>query len=259
MLESIMSLPVSIALLVWILKMKKNDPFPKYTFLKLLIAGVISGILSSILSILGALITFIADYGLDTLISLFRSTSVAEVNQFIAQNTSDSLSFASILRGFLKTFILVGMMEEVFKFLCAKAVMKKEGVVKTWEDALFCLAIVAISFQLTEDMSYSSGNLITAIFRALTPFHFTFATVMGYYYGLAKTTGKKGYNFLALFIPSLLHTLFDYSITLTSHEDTFLLLLIAVGIFLIVLTVVMILKIRNWHKNKTLDVPISVS
>lgn len=50
MLAVLLSIPVSVGLLIWILRMKQFDPFPRFTFVKLLIAGVISVFLSSIVS-----------------------------------------------------------------------------------------------------------------------------------------------------------------------------------------------------------------
>lgn len=50
MLAALLAMPVSVGLLIWFLRMKKDDPFPKYTFVKLLIAGAIAGILSAIVT-----------------------------------------------------------------------------------------------------------------------------------------------------------------------------------------------------------------
>ena len=255
MLSDILAIPVSIALLVWICRMKKDDPFPKGTIIKLLIAGVISGILSGIVTVLGALVNFIMEFGFDSIKMMFGNTP--EAAQYAAE-FSELVKNAkfSPLGSFIKTFILVGLVEEIFKYLCTKAVVRKKGITKTWMDALLCFAVTAIGFQLSEDIQYSSGNVLTAIYRALTPYHFTFAAIMGYYYGLAKTSGKKFYMFLAIFIPSLIHTLFDFSINATQHEDMYFLLFIAMTILLTVLTILMIVKIRKWNKNRKLDVEI---
>ena len=72
-----------------------------------------------------------------------------------------------------------------------------------------CFAIVGISFQLIEDIQYSSGNIGVAIFRALTPFHFTFAVIMGYLYGLGKVRGNKTYTLAAIFYPAFIHAIQD--------------------------------------------------
>ena len=255
MLSIILAIPVSIALLVWINRLKKDDPFPKGTMLTLLVAGVIAGILSSITTIAGALISFVAQYGIEPITQMFTDSANAAKHAEELLELVKSGTYSPVA-SFIKTFILVGFVEEIFKYMCTKAVIKKKGIARTWMDVLLCFAITAIGFQLSEDIQYSSGSVMTAIFRALTPYHFTFATIMGYYYGLAKTTGKKFYMFLALFIPSLLHTLFDFSISSMQYVEVFLLLFFAMTILLCALTVVMIVKINKWHKNKTLDIEI---
>ena len=254
MLASLMSLPVSIALLIWILRMKKEKPFPRTVFVKLLIAGLVVGIVASFFTIVGAVVNFISIYGFDTLRDLFDFEKTQSVMEQLRQSQQDPGSIG-IVRGFIKTFIIVGFVEEIFKFLGARIFMKKEEHL-TWMDALLYFCVVAISFQLSEDFGYASGNMTTAIFRALTPFHFTFAAILGYYYGLGKVKGSKFYVFLAIFIPSFLHTLFDYSASLTASHEMAIIPYFLSAILLFVLTIVMIVKINKWHKNKTLDIEI---
>lgn len=256
MLASLLSLPVSVALLIWIARMKKDNPFPKFTFVKLLIAGAIAGALSSVVTIGGSVISVIFELGLDQVRLLLTPEGAKQFAEMISQLPAPTLSFSRILRSFLKSFLLVGFVEEIFKFLCTKAVIKKKGVAPTWMDALLSLCVVAVSFQLIEDIGYSEGSVMTAIFRALTPFHFTFAAIMGYYYGSAKVNGKKFHYFLAIFLPSFVHTLYDFSINMLRHEDMFIILVLFMNLFLFVLTIVMIVRIRKWHLNKTLDIPI---
>lgn len=255
-MASLLTLPISIGLFIWILRMKKDNPFPKGTIIRFIIAGILSLILSSIVTIIGSIVLFIFANGLDTLKALFDPAQTAQVAEQLAK--ARELNPENVLYSFIRTFIFVGFCEEIFKFLCAKLVMKRPGVVHTWMDAIFSFALVAIVFQVIEDIMYSSGSVITAIVRAITPFHFAFSLFVGYYYGLAKTTGKKFYYFLALFVPSLLHTIFDFSIKMLQHNDSYFFLFIITTIGLLIFTVVMVLKIRKWHKNKTLDIPIEV-
>ena len=155
--------------------------------------------------------------------------------------------------GFVRTFIVVGLVEELFKFLAARIVMKKEGVVYTWMDALLCMAIAAVGFQLIEDIGYSEGSIVIAIIRALTPYHFTFGVIMGYFYGLGKAKGKPFFTFLSVLIPALIHTLYDFSINIVVQDERFFGLTLGVNVFMFVLTIFMILKLRDWHKEGTLD------
>ena len=77
---------------------------------------------------------------------------------------------------------------------------------------------------------------------------------MGYYYGLGKTKKNKICNFLAIFVPLIIHTIFDYCGMMLRYADAFVLTMLAMSILLFILTIVMILKIAKWHKEKTLDV-----
>ena len=253
MLAVLLSVPVSVGLLIWILRMKQFDPFPRFTFVKLLIAGVISVFLSSIVSIIGGLIILIIQIGPEQLKLMTTAENAVKIIQNIA-NASKTLTPTNALIGFIRTFILVGFTEEFFKFICAKGVMRKEGVVVTWKDAVLCFAIVAIGFQVFEDIQYSSGSIGTAIFRALTPFHFTFGVIMGYFYGLGKVKGNGLYTILALFVPALIHTMYDFSISLLRRSDDFIYLNLAMNALLFILTVFMILKLRKWHREGALDI-----
>ena len=148
------------------LRIKKDNPFPKYTVIKLLIAGVISGILASVITLLGAIISLVIQIGPENLPALFNAETAKEILDQLAAQGKTPLTWGSALLIFCRTFVLVGLAEEVMKFFCAKAVMKKEGVVRTWMDALICFAIVAIGFQASEDIGYAEGNVVLAIIRA---------------------------------------------------------------------------------------------
>jgi len=253
MLAVLLSVPVSVGLLIWILRMKQFDPFPRFTFVKLLIVGVISVFLSSVVSIIGGLIILFIQIGPEQLKLMTTAENAVKIIQNIA-NASKTLTPTNALIGFIRTFILVGFTEEFFKFICAKGVMRKEGVVVTWKDAILCFAIVAIGFQVFEDIQYSSDSIGTAIFRALTPFHFTFGVIMGYFYGLGKVKGNGLYTILALFVPALIHTMYDFSISLLRRSDDFIYLNLAMNALLFILTVFMILKLRKWHRDGSLDI-----
>ncbi len=253
MLAALMSMPVSVGLLIWILRMKKYDPFPRFTFIKLLIAGAIAGALSGFITIIGAIINAIIQIGPEQLKMLADPATAQQTLQQINE-ASKIITPDKILWGFIRTFILIGFVEEFIKFLCAKIVMRKEGVVNTWMDALLCFAVVAVSFQLIEDIQYSAGSVALAIFRALTPFHFTFAVIMGYYYGLGKVKGNGLYTLLAIGVPALIHTMYDFSINLLKRSDNFIFLNLGMNAFMLILTVIMILKLRKWHKEGTLDI-----
>ncbi len=255
MLAALLAMPVSVGLLIWFLRMKKDDPFPKYTFVKLLIAGAIAGILSAIVTFAGAVINLLMQMSPEQIKLLTNTEGILQVVQQISQ-TPKTVTPDTLLLGFIRTFILIGFVEEFFKFMCAKVVMRKEGVVRTWKDALLCFAVTAVSFQLIEDIGYASGNIIIAVFRALTPFHFTFAVAMGYFYGLGKIKENRLYSALGIIAPAFIHTLYDFSLNLVKLDDNFVFLALLMNAVMFILTVFTILKLRKSHKNKDLDIPI---
>lgn len=253
MLGTLLAIPVSVGLLVCILRMKRFDPFPKFTLLKLLIAGFAAVTLSGILTIIGAVINLLIQIGPEQLELMKDAESAAQVLQQIV-NASRELTAQSLLLGFARTFILIGLVEELLKYLFTKIVMRKKGVVNTWMDALLCFAITAVSFQMIEDVQFSSGSILTVIFRALSPFHFTFAVIMGYFYGLGKVRGNGLYTIAAIVVPAFIHTMYDFSINLLNRSDQFFGLTLVMLILMFILTVIMILKLRKWHREGTLDI-----
>lgn len=253
MLEALMSMPVSIGLLIWISRMKKNDPFPKFTFARLLIFGVISLLVSAVISLIGSMIVILIQIGPEQLGMLMNAETAAQVIQGI-NDASNEMTVSSLLIRFARTFVLIGLAEEVLKFLCAKTGMRREGTVHTWKDALLCFAVVAVGFQIAEDIMYSSGSMGIAIYRALTPFHFTFAVIMGYIWGLGKVKGNRFYTVMALVIPALIHALYDFSVNLLRRSDDYAVFALAMSLFMFILTVVMILKLRKWNRDGSLDI-----
>ena len=154
---------------------------------------------------------------------------------------------------FIGTFLSVGLVEELSRFLFIRRSTRKKHFAKTWLDLVICGGIVGVGFQLLEDITYVNGDLITALFRAVTPFHFTFGAIMGFYTGEALESGKKGYYIPAVLIPALLHTLFDSSISALEMDTMYIILVLASALLLMGLTVFMIIKINKWAKLKSVQ------
>ena len=95
---------------------------------------------------------------------------------------------------------------------------------------------------------------MSAVMRALTPFHFVFGVIMGYLYGKAKVEKKAWLSVLAILIPSLIHTVYDSSVTAYQENDSYLMLELVCIVAMCALFVLSIIKIIKWHKDKTLDV-----
>ena len=255
LLTKLISLPISILLFLWMLRIKKNDPFPKGSVVKMIIAGALTTFGTTILTVLLGVIALAHRLGPDAIATILSDPN-SEATANIAARLSELAGAPTLRSVFFRSFVLAAVIEEGLKYLAMRLCLRKSGVMKTRMDALVCGAIVGLAFQVLEDLSYASGNVVTAIFRAITPFHFTFGVIMGYYYGRSVETGKRSDRVKGLLIPILVHGLFDFSIDSLEINDYYIFLTLAVMLFTFVLTIMMILKIRRWSKNGTLSEPL---
>lgn len=134
--------------------------------------------------------------------------------------------------------------------------MRRPGTVKTRMDVVLCGAIVGLGFQVVEDILYA-GDVTLALVRAITPFHFVFGVVMGYYYGKFLAAGSKSDHVKALLIPILIHGLFDFSVQSLQLDERFVILALIMLVFMLALTVVLIVKLRKWCRDGAMTAPIA--
>ena len=117
-------------------------------------------------------------------------------------------------------FLVVGPAEEIFKFLGAKVPTWKSPEFNCKFDGIVYCTTSALTFAVLENLGYVLGSqsLVTAIMRALCciPGHFMYGVVMGVFYTRARVCmnngdkkGKRKNFFLAIFIPALVHGLYD--------------------------------------------------
>ncbi|MBO6242667.1 MAG: PrsW family intramembrane metalloprotease [Butyrivibrio sp.] len=250
----ILSIPVTVILVLWIKKLKKDNPFPKGSIVRALVLGAIAVVLATVCGYVVALIRAIIEIGPEafTSISIQDRQSIDNLGYQIMA-ISDKQEF-SLLRIFANTFITIGLFEELFKLLMMKVAAKKNNTAQSWFDMVLVGALVGLGFQLFEDITFSNGGIAIAVVRALTPFHFVFGSIMGYLYGKAEVENKNLLSFLAILVPSLIHSIYDSSVTAYQKNDSYLAFELVCIVVMCVLFVVSIFKIRKWHKNKTLDV-----
>ena len=246
---AILSLPISILLVRWLIKKKTENPFEKGDVRRLIIAGMLSMVVAAVVTLLILCVRAYRLIGIDTL-KLWMSNPDPETIKNSVDEIRSRAAGQTYLSAFIGTFLSVGLVEELSRFLFIRLSTGKKRFAKTWLDLVICGGIVGVGFQLLEDITYVNGDLITAIFRAVTPFHFTFGAIMGFYIGKALESGKKGYYIPAVLIPALLHTLFDSSISALKMDDLYIILVLASALLLIGLTVFMIIKINKWAKLK---------
>ena len=164
---AILSLPVSVLLVRWLMKKKMENPFEKSEVSRLVLAGMLSMVVAAVVTLLILCVRAYRLIGIDTL-KLWMSnpdpetvkTSLAEIRSRAAGQT--------YLSAFIGTFLSVGLVEELSRFLFIRLSTGKKRFAKTWLDLVICGGIVGVGFQLLEDITYVNGDLITAIFRAGT-------------------------------------------------------------------------------------------
>ena len=254
LLAQLISLPVSILLFIWMLSIKKNDPFPRGSVVSMLLSGALCTFLATILTLLLGLAALILRIGPGNIAEMFADPSSyqnsAAWKQLLEINSNRSV--AGALRG---AFLGAALIEELLKYLFMRICLRRPGVMKTRIDAVACAAIIGIAFQVVEDLYYASGSVLLAVFRALTPFHFVFGVIMGYYYGQYKVTGKKIDGVRALLLPILAHGFYDSGVEILKVDDSYLeITLIIMGLSFALMLYVM-LKLRRLIKDGSLSEP----
>lgn len=259
----VISFVIGIVLMIFMLKLKKDDPFPKGTVGKLIIAGIISCVVSVAVSIILSLLVFIMRAGSDGLIELVELAKAGD--QTGLKSFMDGLIAEHIiplpLYVFIKTLITIGIVEEVSKYIFIKSVIKKEGVVRTWMDIVIGFGLGGLSFEIFENILYTakSGPLL-GIIRGLTPGHLCVGVIMGFYLGKYYYNMQKINRILMITIPVLVHTIFDTALNWMTDDIPVALQMcgpLAV-VLMLLLAVIIIVKLLRWHKKGTLDMEIRI-
>ncbi len=114
-----------------------------------------------------------------------------------------------------RAFVVAGCTEELFKFLALYLLIWKSPSFNEQFDGIVYAVFVSLGFAAVENVMYvMDGGFETAAVRALTavPAHAIFGITMGYFFGIARRYGelKKGYMQRALWVPILLHGIYDF-------------------------------------------------
>ena len=141
-------------------------------------------------------------FGLFLVFPLMFLQFILETEHLLAGPFAQAFFSASLLEEFIKWFFLL--------YLIYPHVAFDEPY-----DGIVFGSALSLGFATLENILYLVANgLEHALFRALLPVssHALFGVLMGYYMGKAKFSAKrkKTYICCALFIPFLLHGLYDY-------------------------------------------------
>lgn len=163
----------------------------------------------------GLIIKLIIGGVMSCFVTLFITGILQKIIPFFAIEHED----LSGLKLFISILFGVGVIEEFSKFLMAYMVgYNNKEFDETYDAILYCV-FISLGFALFENILYVSGGGIgIGILRMFTsiPAHTIFGITMGYYYGKAKiakitnTSGQKLYFLLAVWVPALIHAIYDY-------------------------------------------------
>ncbi len=246
-ISALISIPVSVVLIVWLVRCKKERPFSRGNIIRLIVAGLLSAVVGTLLT--AVLVSIRAAYviGFDTLVSWFAHPDVKTITARLQEIAAEG-EF-SFVRLFLGQLITIGFAEELSRYLFLRLSTRRQTFAKTALDFAICGGIVGTGFTVAEDLLYSSGGLLLSLLRSLMPFHFTYGAIMGWFVGKAFVTGKKKYHLIGILIPVLLHTIFDSGVTAVAEAGIYIIVMIISLLLNLAATIFMIVKIRQWSKN----------
>ena len=142
--------------------------------------------------------------------------------------------------------------------MTCRTAIRKEGMIRTWMDCVVAFSVVGITFELIENIAFGmEGSLFDAVFRSLACAHFVFDTIMGYFYGKYRVTGQKKYCWLSLIVPVIYHTVTN-AIMGAGPAVMPVFLINATAVSHIVATVITVIVVIHWQRNKTLDIPVQI-
>ena len=202
---------------------KDRDREPMNLIWKLFFGGVISTVITLILS---SLIGYV--------FPIFNAEP----------NSLDAFSL------FIFVFIGVALVEEVSKWIVLYVLSYNHEECDQLYDMIVYAVFVALGFACFENILYVfSGGIGVGITRAFTaiPGHACDGVFMGYYLGLAKINEvngnyrlKRRNMFLSLFVPMMLHGIYDYLLFLNNWVFGLIFL-----VFFIVYFIITVKKVRK--------------
>lgn len=141
-----------------------------------------------------------------------------------------------ILFTLFSSFIVVALTEELVKYLCLYIYPYRSRFFNEPMDGIVYAVMIGMGFATLENLMYAlQYGLETVILRAFTavPAHAAFAVIMGYYFGKAKFEAdpkvRRKRLLLALFVPLVIHGIYDFFILQEIYEGLIALALVVLG------------------------------
>lgn len=218
---------VPVFLLGFYIYKKDSEKEPKILLTKLFISGL-----------LGSVIMIIMDFFI----------AIYYPNLYLL-NTSFK---AGYFLTFILVFLQIGLLEEIIKWFFIRIVGYDNKEFDQIYDIIVYCVFVGLGFAFFENMFYVlQGGIRVGILRGLlsVPAHAVYGVFMGYFLAkakLSKTTFKHViFIFLSIFIPTILHTLYDY--ILMFDGDIYLYIVI---LYMVILYTISFMIIDKFSKKK---------
>ena len=190
-----------------------------------------------VLAILPAILLFILVYKNDSghkespglLIKLFLFgclsapiAAAAEEAGDLVYNALNIPQYGPIVADLFMYVLIVAVFEELAKFLFLVTTIDDNRFNYTFDGILYAV-MIGLGFATLENILYVFGtwSVATAVARGLlsVPLHCTCAVFMGYFFGYARRAFVQkdgaavfGYSLLSLFIPIMIHGIYDFAI-----------------------------------------------
>ena len=170
------------------------------------------------------------------LMSLIMAYVFNYIIEWIWPSINVNYKYGSFFSQFIAYLIIFGLVEELSRYLSLKFSKPKTN----WQ-ILINSIFISLIFTAYEDYSYigmANNPLKLALTRAFTPVHLLFALIMAYFL-IKSLKAKKNnnkvlssvYEMLALIIPILFHTIYDF--ILKDYSINKLNILVIILIFII--------------------------
>ena len=175
------------------------------------------------------------------LLGIVATTLAAVTEQVCDAFLVEIFPQGGLIYNFILYFVVVALSEEGFKYLLLKLRTWKSPHFNCQFDGVVYAVFMSLGFALWENIAYVlEYGFGTAVARALTavPGHACFGVFMGVYYGIAKRMelagekdGMRAALRKALWIPVLLHGVYDFIASLESDWMAILFLAFVIWMF----------------------------
>ena len=167
------------------------------------------------------------------------------------------LQEGSVAGAIYNAFLVAALSEEVCKYLLLRIGSWRNRNFDYRFDGIVYGVSVAVGFALLENVLYvMDGGLYVALMRGVlaVPLHCFCGVFMGIYYGAAKRYSIEGQHgkattatFKALFIPFLIHGIYDTLAFLGEYGTTFALLAFVLVMYIVAVKKVNLYSAEDWH------------